>query len=587
MWIVGVIHPSSKHGTGPCWPSSLEDVRDETFLLLGGAGLVGLQIARKIIGDLEPGKVVVGSLTKKSASAAVDDLHSMHPDSITQIVYEWGDVFLREEYSQRLRRDLLEDPEAREGIFADLLGPIEEAYQCSSLARMILEHRPDVIVDCINTATAISYQDVYATSVLAMQAMEDLAANYDRHETRTRTRHDVEALILSQAVPQLIRHVLVLDRAMREAGTRLYLKVGTTGTGGMGLNIPYTHSEDRPSAKLMTKTSVAFAHTGLLFLLARTYGGPIVKEVKPAALIGFSNVEHRTVMEHGEPVHLYGARRVALTDRLVLRMPEDGFERLTDLQLPVVDTGENGVFTKGEFEAITSIGQMEFVTPEEIADTCLQEIRGGNTGRDVINAVDASLIGSTYRAGILRPKAMEALRRLEIATGTHSVALGQLGPPELSKLLWEAELLKMAYETVPKVLAATPSEISEAISGIIDTRLNLRDTITSLGIPVLDPDGENMIRGPFLRIPEIPGSPEVAMSPEERDAWAEKGWVDLRASNFAVWQRRFGRMQEAHAVKGLRGTAAITQEGYAHDRIEIGTIVAWVLANEHEGFRIK
>ena len=50
----------------------------------------------------------------------------------------------------------------------------------------------------------------------------------------------------------------------------MYLKVGTTGTGGMGLNIPYTHSEDKPSRKLLAKNETAFGHTGLLFLLART-----------------------------------------------------------------------------------------------------------------------------------------------------------------------------------------------------------------------------------------------------------------------------------------------------------------------------
>ena len=33
-----------------------------------------------------------------------------------------------------------------------------------------------------------------------------------------------------------------------------------------------------------------------------------------------------------------------------------------------IDTGENGIFSRGEFEAITTEGQMEFVTPEEIQD---------------------------------------------------------------------------------------------------------------------------------------------------------------------------------------------------------------------------
>ena len=562
-------------------------MRDDTFLLLGGAGLVGTQVARRIIADLAPPRVVIGSLIQDGAERAAADLRSVFPDSPTEIIAEWGDVFLREDYSRRHRTNLLEDPAAREGIFADLLGPIDDAYERSSLARLILQYRPDVIVDCINTATAISYQDVYTTSIIAKQTIAEVLAHNDVSELRARTKHDVEALILSQAVPQLIRHVLILSRAMHESGTRLYLKVGTTGTGGMGLNIPYTHSEDRPSAKLMTKTSVAFAHTGLLFLMARTHGEPVVKEIKPAALIGFSGVDHRTVLEHGEPVHLYTAQTVPLESRLELRLATSNFERLSDLQLPVVDTGENGVFTKGEFEAITAIGQMEFVTPEEVAHTCMQEIMGGNTGRDIIGAVDASLMGSSYRAGILRSAATEELERLETETGTHSVALGQLGPPELSKLLWESELLRLSYHSVPKVLASTPSEISDSITHLLEDRPDLGNTITSLGLPILSADGGRLMRGPFIRIPEVAGGRAVAMGTKDRDTWAEKGWIDLRPQNFAVWQKRFTAMRDARGGKALRGSAAVSQEAYVLEDIQIGTVAAWILTNEHDGFRIK
>ena len=70
---------------------------------------------------------------------------------------------------------------------------------------------------------------------------------------------------------------------------------GTTGTGGMGLNVPYTHSEESPSKILMEKTAVAFAHTGLLYLMARTLGGPAVKEFKPAAMIGYADIGFRKV----------------------------------------------------------------------------------------------------------------------------------------------------------------------------------------------------------------------------------------------------------------------------------------------------
>src|SRR3989449_5134638 len=52
-------------------------------------------------------------------------------------------------------------------------------------------------------------------------------------------------------LPQLIRHAQIITEALRRAGTQAYVKIGTSGTGGMGFNIPYTHSEeDRKSTRL-------------------------------------------------------------------------------------------------------------------------------------------------------------------------------------------------------------------------------------------------------------------------------------------------------------------------------------------------
>src|SRR6185369_2817392 len=186
-------------------------------------------------------------------------------------------------------------------------GDAEAAYGRSELVRLVLEHRPDVIVDGINTATAISYQDVYTASAVVKNDFSERA---------------LDALLISQSVPQLIRHATLMHRAMSEAGTRLYLKIGTTGTGGMGLNVPYTHSEDRPSVKLMSKTAIAFAHTGLLFLMARTRGGPVVKEVKPGAMVGYSDITRRAVKERGKNVFVYSTRTEELAGSLVLREHE-------------------------------------------------------------------------------------------------------------------------------------------------------------------------------------------------------------------------------------------------------------------------
>jgi hypothetical protein len=554
------------------------------FLVLGGAGLVGVQIAERIASELKPECIVVVARREASVARTIEVMHRLYPE--VEFIGEWGDVFLRDEYCRRDRSELLADPACRDGIFADVLGPLDEAYERSRLATLLELHRPDVVIDAVNTATAISYQDVYTASEIVKHGLDKHLGERPSEEWSD-LESDVEGLILSQSVPQLIRHVLILDRALRAAGTDLYLKVGTTGTGGMGLDIPYTHSEDRPSAKLMTKTAVAFAHTGLLFLMARTSGGPLVKEVKPGALIGYARVAHQAVLEQGRPVIRYRAVTVPLAEQLELRLDPAGFTATGEVVLPVIDTGENGVFTRGEFEAITSIGQMEFVTPEEIAAICVQEIRGGHTGRDVIGALDASVLGPSYRAGVLRRQALDVLARLEAETGTHSVALGQLGPPELSKLLWEAELLRLEFETLAAVGASDPDTISRRIGERLLALPELRDTVTSLGMGILTPDGSQLLRGPFLRIPEIPGATHGDVTPTEIDMWADKGWVDLRSVNCARWQKRFEAMYAAGAPDPASGSANVRLESYPFDDIQIGAVAAWVLANEHRGFRIK
>lgn len=566
---------------------------DKCFLILGGGGLVGLQIARRIANDLAPKRIIIASLYPQEVEAALAELREMFADKDITFEGVHGNIFVRGDFSEKGRGELLNSAEYRQELYDDLLGPLSEAYERSRLVELIRQYRPDVIIDSINTATAISYQNVYVASRAAKRRMDELESMIHMGDPEGAelmlppSMSSFETLLLSLSIPQLIRHVTLLHQAMREVGTRLYLKIGTTGTGGMGLNIPYTHGEDKPSATLMSKTAVAFAHTGLLFLMARTVDGPIVKEIKPGAMIGYADVATRPIKEHGQPVYIYPSRTDPIGELLELRAPAEAFTTLGQLTLPVVDTGENGLFTRGEFEAITSLRQMEFLTPEEIALNVLLEIKGSNTGHDVIGAIDGAVMNPTYRAGHLRQQALEELIHLEKATETYSVALGQLGPPQISKLLWESELLRLEFGTLKATLEQSPEAISATLYKRVLKDTTLRQTITSIGVPVLAPDGQSLIRGPFIRIPEVPGEDNVPITAEEMEKWAAKGWVDLRPANFARWQQRFDTMSAARQRVRGRGSAAITREAYLSDDIRPGTIVGWIFNNEEAGYRIK
>ncbi|MCP5100188.1 MAG: hypothetical protein GY943_31940, partial [Chloroflexi bacterium] len=507
----------------------------------------------------------------------------------------WGDVFVRDEFKLERRRRLLQSNARIDSLYEDLFGALDGAYQRSALVQLIQQYKPNVIVDCINTATAISYQDIESLSkktydiLLKLKQIvdhEDLAALDALGRALTQ---NVNTLLISQSIPQLIRHVQMAHRVMCEVGTRLYLKIGTTGTGGMGLNIPYTHSEDRPSAKLMSKTAVAFAHTGLMFLMARTPGGPLVKELKPGAMIGYRQVSYRSIKMRGLPQFRYASHENSLLNgngRLLLRGDENQYQRLSKLHMAGVDTGENGFFARGEFEAITHINQMEFITPEEIAQQAVLEIKGSNTGYDVIAGIDSSILNPSFRAGVLRQTALDKLARIEEETNSHSVAIGQLGPPELSKLLYEAYLLKRIYRTLENVLEASATEISESLYEYIIEEELLRTQITSIGLPILAPNGSTLIRGPRINIPESIYH-DVEIDADNLNMWADKGWVDLRATNWQTWQARFKRMRRTQHRLHTRGTSSVTMQTYLPETIEIGSVVAWLFNNDAKGYRIK
>jgi len=567
----------------------------KTYLLFGGAGLVGMATCRQIARDLKPERVVVASLKMSESDAAVTELKEEFP--AVDWVPEAGNLFVPTEFAYMSRGELLGKPEHRTTMLDQTFGPFEVAYEHNHLAVLIRRHAPDAIVDCVNTATGISYQDVFESTTLLRHDLERHLA--DASAPNPDFPRDLEAGLLSQAMPQIIRHVRLLYRATVEVGTSVYVKVGTTGTGGMGLNIPYTHSEDRPSRTLLAKNAVAFAHTGLLFLLARTPDAPSVKEVKPAAMIGYRAVEVRPIRgQNGQPKPLFHPALVSVDDSSVLetRQSPTSFEGTGDvLEMTVVNTGENGLFAKGEFGAITALQQMEFVTPEEIAHKIVMEMTGGNTGKDILAALDGAVMTSSYRAGQLRTVAMKDLQRLEDKHGGPSIALGELGPPELSKLLFEAWLLRDAFGDSllgcvkdPAGAPRSAQELSDRLAdGIAESKVGQQ--AISIGIPVLLPDGRSFLRGPLIKVPEIKGKSKVAVlnGPEDLDRWAKRGWIDLRPDNMKTWQDRFSLMERERQELARKGSAAVSRATYLPVGLKIGDVVAWIFNNEMGGFRVK
>ncbi|HEY9283872.1 MAG TPA: hypothetical protein VIP46_10500, partial [Pyrinomonadaceae bacterium] len=152
----------------------------EKFLVLGGGGMIGRQVVHEIAGRLRPQWILVASRYQKEVRQALKNFRREFPH--VHFLGSWGDVFLRAEWNsqehrmQRPRSEVLKEPGRRAAIYEDIFGDFGRAYEGSQLVRLILEHRPDVVVDCVNTATGISYQDVYTASAGAKLRVEALNA---------------------------------------------------------------------------------------------------------------------------------------------------------------------------------------------------------------------------------------------------------------------------------------------------------------------------------------------------------------------------------------------------------------------------
>jgi hypothetical protein len=547
------------------------DIRGKKVLVLGGYGLVGTAVCRRLLDperDAAPREIQIHSLRAEESAAAKKELAAEAAAVGCTLSVSAGDIFVLDGEST-----------VRQRIYAQI-GPLDDpGIEAFVLYRLLLESKPDIVVDCVNTATAIAYRDEFSAAADLYKEMEAGKPSFDV----------ADRLLEALYVPRLIRHLQVVYHGLIDAGVGAYVKVGTTGTGGLGLNIPYTHSEERPSRVLLSKSAMAGAHSMLLCLLARTPGAPLVKEIKPAAAIAWKRIAYGPIRRGGKVLSQVEAAPRALGDTFSTHDPAACRVLDAPVENVFIDTGENGVFALEEFAAVTAHDQMEFVTPEEIAEYLVSEIEGHTTGYDVIAALDSSVLGPSYRAGSLRHGAIERMEALQDEHGVSSVAFEMLGPPRVSKLLFEAHLLRCAFGSMHAVEEAGAEEVRDRLNALVtEEKPQLANDLAAIGIPVLLDDGR-LIRGADVL---VPGDADgAAVTPEKVDKWARDGWADLRLANCAQWKQRFALIGEEWRSIPADDTSSRHHRGadfWEHGAaIRPGKVVGWVLTVEEGGRRTK
>ena len=139
------------------------ELRGASVLLLGGSGLVGMAVARRLL-EYQPARLLITALTRAEAETSVSEL-AAESDSGVVIEPRWGNIFLPADLADIARPVILADPALRRRLVDELLGPmIGPSLEQNLLYRWLTTDRPDAVVDCVNTATAVAYQDEFASA---------------------------------------------------------------------------------------------------------------------------------------------------------------------------------------------------------------------------------------------------------------------------------------------------------------------------------------------------------------------------------------------------------------------------------------
>src|SRR6266851_516958 len=178
--------------------SDYMELADRTVMLLGGSGLVGHAVARRVLAATPaPRRLVLVALFEDEVRAAA---RALEPDrGAVTIDVEWGNVFMPAAVARLDIATLMATAEHRGLVLGDLLGDLTEAVlERNLLFRLLVRYKPDAVVDSINTATAFAYQDIFQSARDLLVGARDGGPPIDRAT--------IEQHLLRLPMPPLIRH---------------------------------------------------------------------------------------------------------------------------------------------------------------------------------------------------------------------------------------------------------------------------------------------------------------------------------------------------------------------------------------------
>ncbi|HWP38080.1 MAG TPA: hypothetical protein VNL18_11055, partial [Gemmatimonadales bacterium] len=123
------------------------ELAGRTAMVLGGSGLVGRAVARRLL-EFELARLVIVGLREPEVRETLADLEQAAGE--TTLAGEWGDIFLPAAAARQDWATILADAALRAQVVADVAGELtEQVLERSLLFQLVLRYRPEIVVDTI------------------------------------------------------------------------------------------------------------------------------------------------------------------------------------------------------------------------------------------------------------------------------------------------------------------------------------------------------------------------------------------------------------------------------------------------------
>lgn len=440
--------------------------KNSKFIIIGGGGLVGRSF---LVLLLKKGFRNISVISLKS-KRVINNLQSLQKRYNVPIKQYWANVLVPKKLKQYTIKQIIMDPKRNRSLQRYLEKPFNsnKIENESVLFQIIKDEKPNYIVDCINSATQCSYINYPGKSFEGSGIGLNMLLRFY----------------------QVISHLLN-DNFWKQKKIKMeidtYLKIGTTGIGGMGLDMPFTHGEEKPSMSLLKKVAMAGAQQMILFAMQNNRSKVKIMKIVPATAIFSKNINGTINNEN----HLN------------------------------IDGGESGGYSLEEFRLLSDPKQMGFIDSESLAIRIFNVLSMNDTKKNVLTSFESGVIRPTKRASKIRKDILSRGSAMLKERDLECIAHGNLGPKRVQKMLYESKIFGDFFiENRKKFFNYKPKELSSIISKKIKKNLKLTKEIRASQLSVK------------YQVSRIQKHTEVN----------NDDIIDLRSINCKKWQHRFKKL---------------------------------------------